>query len=239
MSNGSQNGMQDRLDQLASTLDERFSEFDCQLERSCGEVTLVVPSAKLIEVATILHDDVAFDFNELIDVCGVDYAEYGQSEWQTEGAPNTGFGRGVVEQSSNETDEKSRFAAVYHLLSITKNVRLRLRVFVDTNHPIVASVVSIWGAANWFEREAFDLYGILFDGHPDLRRILTDYGFIGHPFRKDFPLIGQVEMRYDPQLARVIYEPVSIDPRTLVPRVTREDNRYLSEDDAKQDASDA
>ncbi|MFI0459885.1 MAG: NADH-quinone oxidoreductase subunit C, partial [Candidatus Thiodiazotropha endolucinida] len=123
--------------------------------------------------------------------------------------------------------------------SISQNTRLRLRVFVDTEQPIVASVVPVWQSADWFEREAFDLYGILFDGHPDLRRILTDYGFIGHPFRKDFPLIGQVEMRYDPNLKRVIYEPVSIDSRTLVPRVTRDDNRYLDVDSAMQDASDA
>jgi NADH-quinone oxidoreductase subunit C len=239
MSSDSQSGMQDRLDQLASILTERFSELDCQVERSCGEVTLVVPSVKLLEVAGILHDDAEFDFKELIDVCGVDYADYGKSEWQTDGAPNSGFGRGVTEPEPGKSDQYNRFAAVYHLLSISNNFRLRLRVFVDTNQPIVASVVPIWNGANWFEREAFDLYGILFDGHPDLRRILTDYGFIGHPFRKDFPLIGQVEMRYDPQLARVIYEPVSIDPRTLVPKVTREDNRYLSEDDATQDAADA
>jgi NADH-quinone oxidoreductase subunit C len=231
--------MQDRLDDLASKLDERFSGLDCQVERSCGEVTLVVPSANLIEVAGRLRDDEAFEFKELIDVCGVDYSEYGNTQWQTEGAPNTGFGRGVVESSPREASEEHRFAAVYHLLSINNNVRLRLRVYVDTNQPIVASLVSLWESANWFEREAFDLYGILFDGHPDLRRLLTDYGFIGHPFRKDFPLIGHVEMRYDPQQARVIYEPVSIDPRTLVPRVTREDNRYLSEDDATQDAADA
>jgi NADH-quinone oxidoreductase subunit C len=231
--------MQGRLDQLASTLDERFSVLNCQVERSCGEVTLVVPADKLIEVANTLHDDDAFGFTELIDVCGIDYAEYGSSQWQTAGAPNTGFGRGVVQQPGEEPEQNRRFAAVYHLLSISNNIRLRLRVFVDTNQPIVASVVPVWASANWFEREAFDLYGILFDGHPDLRRILTDYGFIGHPFRKDFPLIGQVEMRYDEQQGRVIYEPVSIDPRTLVPRVTREDNRYLNEDDATQDAADA
>ncbi|MCG7912068.1 MAG: NADH-quinone oxidoreductase subunit C [Candidatus Thiodiazotropha taylori] len=231
--------MQGRLDQLASTLEERFSDLSCQVERSCGEVTLVVPTDKLIEVANTLHDDDEFGFNELIDVCGVDYSDYGSSEWQTDGAPNTGFGRGVAEQAGDEPEKNRRFAAVYHLLSISNNTRLRLRVFVDTDQPIVASVVPVWASANWFEREAFDLYGILFDGHPDLRRILTDYGFIGHPFRKDFPLIGQVEMRYDEQQARVIYEPVSIDPRTLVPKVTREDNRYLNEDDTTQDAADA
>jgi NADH-quinone oxidoreductase subunit C len=239
MSSGSQNDMQGRLDQLASTLEERFADLSCQVERSCGEVTLVVPADKLIEVASSLRDDDEFGFTELIDLCGIDYAEYGSSQWQTSGAPNTGFGRGVTEQEGDEPEQNRRFAAVYHLLSISNNIRLRLRVFVDTNQPIVASVVPVWASANWFEREAFDLYGILFDGHPDLRRILTDYGFIGHPFRKDFPLIGQVEMRYDEAQGRVIYEPVSIDPRTLVPRVTREDNRYLNEDDATQDAADA
>jgi NADH-quinone oxidoreductase subunit C len=231
--------MQERLDRLASELRAVFTDQDCQIEQCCGEVTLVVPSAKLIEVAELLRDDPRFEFQELIDVCGIDYSDYGQSQWQTEGAPNTGFGRGVAQQSQQEPMPTNRFAAIYHLLSISHNVRLRMRVFVDTEEPIVASVVSIWASANWFEREAFDLYGILFESHPDLRRILTDYGFIGHPFRKDFPLIGQVEMRYDPQQGRVIYEPVSIDPRTLVPKVTREDNRYLSEDDATQDAADA
>ena len=240
MSSGSQNGMHDRLDRLAENLTKTFAESDCLVERSCGEVTLVIPAARLMEVAEQLRDDATFGFQELIDVCGVDYSGYGQSEWQTNDAPNTGFGRGVVESPGKlEAMEANRFAAVYHLLSISQNVRLRLRVFVDTDQPIVPSVVSVWRSANWFEREAFDLYGILFDGHPDLRRILTDYGFIGHPFRKDFPLIGQVEMRYDPQQGRLIYEPVSIDPRTLVPRVTREDNRYLDEDDATQDAADA
>ncbi|MEJ2609589.1 MAG: NADH-quinone oxidoreductase subunit C [Candidatus Thiodiazotropha sp.] len=232
--------MSDRLEELARNLAEHFTEHECKVERSCGEVTLVVPVAKLIEVAEQLRDDAAFAFQELIDVCGVDYSGYGQSEWQTEGAPNTGFGRGVTKELGQlEAMDSHRFAAVYHLLSISHNIRLRLRVFVDTEQPIIPSVVPIWESANWFEREAFDLFGILFDGHPDLRRILTDYGFIGHPFRKDFPLIGQVEMRYDPQQARVIYEPVSIDPRTLVPRVTREDNRYLDEDDAPQDTADA
>ncbi|MEJ2422904.1 MAG: NADH-quinone oxidoreductase subunit C [Candidatus Thiodiazotropha sp.] len=239
MSNANQNGMQDRLDRLAETLRQRFSEPEFTLERSCGEVTLVVPPARLIEVAEQLRDDDALAFQELIDVCGVDYADYGRSEWQTDSAPNTGFGRGVERLGRLESMDEHRFAAVYHLLSIQHNTRLRLRVFVDTEHPIVPSLVPVWASANWFEREAFDLYGILFDGHPDLRRILTDYGFIGHPFRKDFPLIGQVEMRYDPEQARVIYEPVSIDPRTLVPKVTREDNRYLSEDDPTQDAADA
>jgi NADH-quinone oxidoreductase subunit C len=231
--------MKDRLEQLAEDLNLAFEATGCSVERSCGEVTLVVPVEQLNDVALRLRDDPQFTFEELIDVCGVDYSTYGQSEWQTDTAPNSGFGRGVIPLGELESKASNRFAAVYHLLSISHNTRLRLRVFVDTEQPIVASVVPVWQSADWFEREAFDLYGILFDGHPDLRRILTDYGFIGHPFRKDFPLIGHVEMRYDPNLKRVIYEPVSIDPRTLVPRVTRHDNRYIKEDSAMQGASDA
>jgi NADH-quinone oxidoreductase subunit C len=232
-------GMQARLEQLAERLNQDFADTGCSLEQSCGEVTLVVPSEELTAVATRLRDDEAYRFEELVDVCGVDYGAYGNSEWQTEAAPDTGFGRGVERPGQLEMAEENRFAAVYHLLSITHNLRLRLRVFVDTAEPIVDSMVPVWESANWFEREAFDLYGILFSGHPDLRRILTDYGFIGHPFRKDFPLAGQVEMRYDPNLGRVVYEPTSIDSRTLVPRVIRDDNRYLAEDNETQDAGDA
>ncbi len=232
-------GMQARLEQLAESLNEDFSEAGCTLEQSCGEVTLVVPCEQLTEVATRLRDDERYRFEELVDVCGVDYGAYGHSEWQTEAAPDTGFGRGVEATGHLEMRQENRFAAVYHLLSISQNLRLRLRVFVNTAEPIVDSMVPVWESANWFEREAFDLYGILFSGHPDLRRILTDYGFIGHPFRKDFPLIGQVEMRYDPNLGRVVYEPTSIDPRTLVPKVIRDDNRYLGQDNETQDAGDA
>lgn len=239
MSSSAHIGMHDRLDRLAEDVTQAFAELGCSVERSCGEVTLVVPVEHLSDVALHLRDDQQFAFEQLIDVCGVDYSSYGQSEWQTDSAPNSGFGRGVTPLGELESMESHRYAAVYHLLSISHNTRLRLRVFVDTEQPILASMVAVWPSADWFEREAFDLYGILFEGHPDLRRILTDYGFIGHPFRKDFPLIGQVEMRYDPNLQRVIYEPVSIDPRTLVPRVTRDDNRYLNEDSATQDASDA
>jgi len=239
MSNGSHEGMQARLGQLTEALESAFADLGCRLEQVCGELTLVVPREHLMTVATRLRDDEAFRFEELMDVCGVDYGTYGQSEWQTDTAPDTGFGRGVQAIGELEAMEENRFAAVYHLLSISRNVRLRLRVFVDTAEPIVESMVGVWESANWFEREAFDLYGILFSGHPDLRRILTDYGFIGHPFRKDFPLIGQVEMRYDSHLGRVVYEPVSIDPRTLVPRVIRDDNRYLGPDNQTQDAGDA
>jgi NADH-quinone oxidoreductase subunit C len=232
--------MRSRLTRLAENLRERFVSLGCSLEQANQEITLVVPPENLLEVATSLRDEECFAFEELIDVCGVDYSTYGKTEWQTREAPNTGFGRGVVRPSQSDAEPQERFAAVYHLLSVRNNQRLRLRAFVDSEQPIVPSVVSIWSSADWFEREAFDLYGILFDGHPDLRRILTDYGFIGHPFRKDFPLIGQVEMRYDPEQERVVYEPVSsVEPRTLVPRVARDDNRYLRDNDGQQDVSDA
>jgi NADH-quinone oxidoreductase subunit C len=164
-----------------------------------------------------------------MDVCGVDYLDYGFSEWATEETTLTGFSRGVESEPKRVIPwHKPRFAVVYHLLSVSLNHRIRLRTFPLGEPPIVNSVIEIWESANWFEREAFDLFGIMFEGHPDLRRILTDYGFIGHPFRKDFPLIGNVEPRYDAAEQRVIYEPVSILPRTLVPKVIREDNRYAT-----------
>jgi NADH-quinone oxidoreductase subunit C len=151
---------------------------------------------------------------------------YGRDEWMTRESTATGFSRGVELQARQRPPDR-RFAVVYHLLSITHNARLRLRVFCPSGDPpMIDSVCAVWASANWFEREIFDLFGVLFQGHPDLRRILTDYGFIGHPFRKDFPLIGNVEVRYDANEGRVVYEPVSIEPRTLVPRVIREDNRY-------------
>ncbi|GAB0148843.1 NADH-quinone oxidoreductase subunit C [Marichromatium gracile] len=210
-----------RLDALAATLREQFAEHGCELLEQFGELTLVVPAERLLDVCLTLRDHEALRFEQLIDVCGVDYAAYGESEWETETASFTGFGRGVDRDPELELDDPKRFAVAYHLLSLAYNRRLRLRVHTGGAQPMVDSVVDLWPAANWFEREAFDLYGILFRGHPDLRRILTDYGFVGHPFRKDFPLIGQVEMRYDPEQARVVYEPVSIEPRVLVPRVIR------------------
>jgi len=226
--------MRERVERLAENLQEQFGPLGCELLRGHGELTLVVPPGRLLKVAKSLRDQEAFCFAELIDVCGVDYATYGETEWQARGAANSGFGRGVERPQVVPRDPSHRFAAVY-LLSVSNNQRLRLRVFVDEQEPIVPSVVTIWNCANWFEREAFDLFGILFDGHPDLRRILTDYGFIGHPFRKEFPLIGQVEMRYDPEQRRVVYEPVSsVQPRTLVPRVARDDNRYLQPRDAAE-----
>ncbi len=196
------------------------------------ELTIEVAPADLIRVATLLRDKHCFEM--LIDLCGVDYLTYGESEWDAEASS---FSRGVKRKSDalfdfgkktevTEYDGK-RYAVVIHLLSVKNNNRLRVKVFCDDNDmPMVDSVSEIWNSANWFEREAFDLYGILFSNHPDLRRILTDYGFVGHPFRKDFPLEGQVEMRYDDELKRVVYEPVSIEPRVSVPRVIR-----ASEDD--------
>ena len=216
----------ERLDELEEALEEQLEDFpDCRRERARGELTLTVPRDELRAVMTLLRRKTALAFEQCIDVCGVDYSAYGHSEWITTQAANAGFGRGA-ERDMPELDPENRFAVVYQLLSVTKNWRLRVKTFLDADDPIVDSVVDIWAAANWFEREAFDLFGIMFNGHPDLRRILTDYGFIGHPFRKDFPLIGQVEMRYDAEQQRVVYEPVGIEPRTLVPRVIREDSRY-------------
>jgi NADH-quinone oxidoreductase subunit C len=197
-------------------------------------LTYEVDKDDLIEVATALRNEGNFGFEMLMDVCGVDYLGYGEDEWTTNDATGSGFSRGVERQAVilDEADEfdARRFAVVYHLLSLHHNFRLRLRVFTGTdNPPIVKSVVDIWNGANWFEREVFDLYGVLFEGHPDLRRILTDYGFIGHPFRKDFPLTGNVEVSYDADEGRVVYKPVSIEPRTLVPRVIRDDNRYSAD----------
>ena len=228
-----------RLASLVEQLEKAFKGKGCEVVTGLGEATLIVPAGELLGVATQLRDGEPFLFEELIDVCGIDYSAYGESEWSTDAASSTGFGRGVQRGAPDAGQEENRFAAVYHLLSVAHNHRLRLRVYVDTAHPIVDSVVGIWESANWFEREAFDLFGILFSGHPDLRRILTDYGFVGHPFRKDFPLEGHVEMRYDPEKRRVVYEPVSIESRTLVPKVIRTDNRHLPEESEQQDASDA
>ncbi|MGI9235143.1 MAG: NADH-quinone oxidoreductase subunit C [Woeseiaceae bacterium] len=232
--------MIDRLETLASKLDGRFGEKLHRVSSNCGEVTYELDKNDLIEVATALRNEADFGFEMLMDVCGVDYMDYGSDEWKTNDATDSGYSRGVESKPVilDEADEfdPRRFAVVYHLLSLQHNFRLRLRVYTGTgNPPIVHSVVDIWNGANWFEREVFDLFGILFEGHPDLRRILTDYGFIGHPFRKDFPLSGNVEVSYDADEGRVVYKPVSIEPRTLVPRVIRDDNRY---DAALKDATD-
>ncbi len=201
------------LNILKSNLIEAFTGKVASLEERLGELTLVVKAADMLGVFTRLRDDADLRFEELIDLCGIDYSTYG-SETCEGGA-----------YLPDVTHAGPRFAAVYHLLSITHNLRLRVRVFAeDDGMPMLDSVIAVWPAANWFEREAFDLYGIIFIGHPDLRRILTDYGFVGNPFRKDFPLSGNVEMRYDATQQRVVYEPVSIEPREITPRSLREEN---------------
>lgn len=217
---------------LADDLANPLAGQGCETLVAFGELTLVVPQENLLPVCWILRDHESLRFEQLIDLCGVDYAAYGKAEWETAEASTTGFGRGVDRDLELAVDDPKRFAVTYHLLSLVHNRRLRLRVYTGGNPPMVDSVIAVWASADWFEREAFDLFGILFRGHPDLRRILTDYGFVGHPFRKDFPLSGQVEMRYDPAQGRVVYEPVSIEPRVLVPKVIREDSRYLRPDAA-------
>lgn len=229
----------ERLEELQDELEEAFEDRELEfvsLESYRGELTLTVNAADVLVVARLLRDHKALQFEQCMDVCGVDYADYAKTEWVTSQASANGFSRGRQTEIKPKFNPESRFAVVYHLLSITLNQRLRMRVYLDEQKPIVDSVVTVWGGVNWFEREAFDLYGILFRGHPDLRRILTDYGFIGHPFRKDFPLEGQVEMRYDASRQRVVYEPVSIESRTLVPRVIRDDNRYQHEQAAADEA---
>ncbi|VVC75211.1 NADH-quinone oxidoreductase chain 5 [Aquicella siphonis] len=217
---------------LLSKIQSRFSAGIENAVIARDELTLEIHPAHLLDVCRVLRDEADFDFRLLVDVCGVDYLHYGLDDWQTDTATATGFGRGVLKDLQRDNPARpNRFAVVYHLLSLSNNQRLRLRVNIPDNRELlVDSVMEIWPSANWFEREAFDLFGILFRGHPDLRRLLTDYGFVGHPFRKDFPLIGKVEARYDAQLKRVVYEPVSIEARVLEPKVIRHDNRYLAEE---------
>lgn len=198
------------IQELVQQIEQRLSGMGINSRLELGEVTIEVPRDRIVDVCTRLRDDTEFGFEQIIDLCGVDYSEYGNGTWQGD-----------------------RFAVVYHLLSISNNQRIRVRTFLDDDFPLIPSVIDVWAAANWFEREAFDLFGIIFDGHPDLRRILTDYGFIGHPFRKDFPLSGNVEMRYDEEKKRVVYEPVSIEPRINVPRIIRDDHRYETAEDGE------
>jgi NADH-quinone oxidoreductase subunit C len=230
------------VDTLQEKLQQRFAAQIENAKVSYGEITLEIARENLPAVARALRDEKEFEFALLLDICGVDYLQYGLSEWETEEATLTGFERGVdksfmTDPASRDARNalfdheaipfhKPRFASVYHLLSLTHNQRVRLRVLLDEHDLVLPSVMDIWPAANWYEREAFDLFGIVYQGHPDLRRILTDYGFVGHPFRKDFPLIGNVEVRYDGNLKRVVYEAVSIEPRVLEPKVIRHDNRY-------------
>ena len=220
--------MSSRTETLASRVAARFADRLQPLAALPGEVAYEVRASELREVCRTLRDDPQFGFEQLIDLAGLDFLDYGRDEWSTLGSTATGFSRGVnrIRETVSEA-RPARFAVVYQLLSVANNWRLRLRSFAsDGEPPVIDSVVGVWAAANWYEREAFDLFGILFKDHPDLRRILTDYGFIGHPFRKDFPLIGNVEVRYDAVKGRVVYEPVSIEPRVLVPRVIRDDSRY-------------
>lgn len=206
---------------VASALGDAVVASDIALD----ELTIELNPTTALESFKTLRDELGFD--QLMDICGIDYLDYGQANWETMGAPNSGFSRGVFDFAEDEDNSEAqnmerRFAAVYHLLSVENNLRVRVKVFPEsTQLPVVDSVIDVWSVANWFEREAFDLYGILFKGHPDLRRILTDYGFVGHPLRKDFPLTGHVEMRYDSEKGRVVYEPVSIENRVNVPRVIR------------------
>jgi NADH-quinone oxidoreductase subunit C len=223
-----------RIERLAAKVQAALGERVTRLPALSDEICYEVGAANLLAVAAVMRDDPALRFEMLIDIAGVDYLEYGGSEWKTESATRSGFSRGAARGPAGSGHgeapwggHRARFAVAYQLLSVTHNERLRLRVYCEDNEdPIVDSVTGIWASANWFEREAFDLYGILFRGHVDLRRILTDYGFIGHPFRKDFPLIGNVEVRYDAAQGRVVYEPVTIEPRVLVPKTIRDDHRY-------------
>ncbi len=214
----------------------RFGERALSVASARGETTLEVAPENWLEVARILRDEPEFSFEVLVDVCGVDYLSYGDDEWDTSDVSSQGFSRGVEGQGVGRFNwanrptgrgPDKRFAAVAHLLSVKNNKRIRLRCFAhDHSLPVVPSLTGLYPVADWFEREAFDLYGIVFEGHPDLRRILTDYGFVGHPFRKDFPMIGNVEVLYDAERKRVVYQPVSIEPRVNVPRVVREDSRW-------------
>jgi NADH-quinone oxidoreductase subunit C len=222
-----------RLETLSSAIAAALPEKIHRVPNHTGELTYETAADRLLEVAMVLRDAPHLKFEMCMDVCGVDYLEHGRAEWKTQDATTSGFSRGVSRWAAPDGTRPDavvpgrRFAVVYHLLSISLNQRVRLRVFcADDVEPMVDSVGGIWAGTDWFERETFDMFGILFKGHPDLRRLLTDYGFIGHPFRKDFPLSGNVEVRYDPEKGRVVYQPVTIDSRVLVPKVIRHDNRY-------------
>ena len=235
---------------LANALLERLGS-DLALSGEAATVlTLEVSTEDWIETARTLRDDAALSFEQMTDLAGIDYLGFGGDEWETGHATSEGFSRGIDDLGPGrfKWDElpaaehaPRRFAVVVHLLSVRHNWRLRMRTFApDEGFPTLPSLVDVWSSANWYEREAFDLYGIVFEGHPDLRRLLTDYGFNGHPFRKDFPLIGNVSVRYDEDQKRVVYEPVEIEPRVLVPRVIREDARYKADeiDRAAEEAAD-
>ena len=228
---------------LADTLGDRL----VRLFEDRRQLTAELAPANWLETCTLLRDREGLEFDTMIDLCGVDYLGYGDDEWETAEATSSGFSRSVDHLGPGRFDWASRpeaeaipnrFAVVLHLLSTRNNRRVRLRCHPDqSDFPIIPSLVDIWSCADWYEREAFDLFGIVFEGHPDLRRIMTDYGFIGHPFRKDFPLIGNVTVRYDEDKGRVIYVPTEIEPRVLVPRVIRKDSRYVGDELDSKEAS--
>ena len=237
----SNNILLEQLEQLREVFTS--SIYKIYLDKTIGDMPTIEVDAKEIKlIATYLKDNASFKFDQLMDVCGVDYLAYGLTEWQTTECTSTGFSRAVnratmqlnslhlKENMPAKKAHQGRYAVVYHLLSIELNQRLRVKSYIDGEPPAIDSVVDIWSSANWFEREAFDLFGIVFNNHPDLRRLLTDYGFVGHPFRKDFPTSGTVEVHYDEDKKRVVYRPVTVEPRTLVPRVVRDDNRYILSD---------
>lgn len=237
--------------QLVERLQTRFGDRIDNVATAFGQVTIEVVPAHLVEVCTVLRDEPGFRFAQLSDLCGVDFLLFGEAEWAgSDTATSQGFGRGVTGAGPGRFDWTHhpehpqflrRFASVVHLMSYEYNIRLRVRTFAPEDAlPVVPTLTGVWPGANWYEREAFDLYGIVYEGHPDLRRILTDYGFVGHPFRKDFPLIGNVEVRYDPEARRVVYEPVtSVTPRVTVARVVREDSRWsTSREEAADDWKD-
>jgi len=215
------------IEQVQAVLKDKIETFTLYKD----QLTIQVVADDILEVCFELRDSSDLHFEMLIDLCGIDYSDYGLDQWKTTSATLSGFSRGVTQRMISvpvTLKPRSRFAVAYHLLSLKHNQRIRVKAFLESEDPpFIDSVIEVWNCANWYEREAYDLYGILFRNHPDLRRILTDYGFTGHPFRKDFPVIGTVEMRYDAARERCIYDPVSINPRTLVPKVIREDHRYL------------
>lgn len=218
--------MTTKVELLAKNCQNFFEGKQVVVTTDRKEVTLEVDASILLDVCHTLKTHQAFQFEQLIDLCGIDYLHYGIDEWETDEATATGFERGVSSLYDKDIQLKasSRFAVVYHLMSISQNHRIRIKTFVPDESLMLDSVSSLYSCANWYEREAFDMFGILFKNHPDLRRLLTDYGFIGHPFRKDFPLSGEVEVRYDARLKRVVYEPVNIEPRVLVPKVIRHEH---------------
>lgn len=214
-----------KLEALAAAIDSVLGDMVLARTMDRGELTIEVAPEHIADAARMLKHEASLAFAQLTDLSPVDYLTYGEADWQTRSASASGFSRGVSSGTVQARENtRKRFGIAYQLLSVKHNRRVRVKVYLDGEPPRVDSVVDVWSSADWYEREAFDLFGILFDGHPDLRRILTDYGFIGHPFRKDFPLIGQVEVRYDPEKGRVVNQPVSIEPRTLVPRVIREED---------------